>query len=213
VNEGHIVGVVRDILHGGVRQKSEPVVYVPAAMENTWATILVQSLIPRDTLAQAIRRETARLGPQATPSEPRTIGQEVDDSIFEERMLSTLSTCFSALALLLAAVGLYGVVAFATAQRAGEIGIRIALGAQRAAVLWMVLRGAILLVLGGLAIGLPAALGATSYVSSVLFGITPDDPVAFAGTAGVLLIVGIAAAFLPARRSANMDPMRALRHE
>ncbi len=115
--------------------------------------------------------------------------------------------------MLLAAVGLYGVVAYGTAQRAGEIGIRIALGAQRGSVLWMVLRGALLLVVAGLAIGLPAALAAAHYVSSVLYGVKPADTAAFAATAAVLLAIGIAAAFLPAMRSAGMDAMRTLRHE
>ena len=209
----HITGVVRDIRSGGIREPGDPVVYVPARMDGPDGTILVRSTLPRDTLAQAIRREVARLGPQVAASDPRTIRQQIDDSIFQERMLSSLSGCFGILTLLLAAVGLYGVVAYATARRAGEIGIRLALGAQRRAVLWMVLRGALALVAAGLAIGLPTALAAARYVGSVLFGVKPADPVAFAGTAAVLLAIGIAAAFLPARRSAAMDPMRALRNE
>jgi predicted permease len=213
VNSAHIVGVVRDMLNHGVREKREPAVYYPASLSTNWGSILVQSTIPPSALAQAIRRETGRLGPQVNAPEPRTIRQEIDDSIFEERLLSTLSGCFGGLTLLLAAVGLYGVVAYGTAQRAGEIGIRIALGAQRGSVLWMVLRGALLLVVAGLAIGLPAALAAAHYVSSVLYGVKPADTMAFAATAAVLLAIGIAAAFLPAMRSAGMDAMRALRHE
>lgn len=209
----HITGVVRDIRSSGIREGAEPVVYVPAPMDDQYYVVLLRSTLPRDTLAQAIRRETARLGPQVTASDPRSLRQQIDDSIFQERMLSSLSGCFGILTLLLAAVGLYGVVAYGTARRAGEIGIRLALGAQRASVLWMVLRGALALVAAGLAIGLPAALAAARYVGSVLFGITPADPPAFAGTAAVLLAIGIAAAFLPARRSAAMDPMRALRNE
>ena len=209
----HIVGVIGDILHNGLREKAEPEVYLPAAMNNTWGIFLVQSQMPRDALVQAIHRETARLGPQVNAGEPRTIRQDVDDSIFQERMLATLSGCFGGLTLLLAALGLYGVVAYATTQRAAEIGIRIALGAQRGAVTWMVLRGALLLVGGGLAIGLGASLAAARYVSSVLYGIGPNDPLAFAGTAAVLLGIGVGAAFLPARRSSTMDPMQALRHE
>jgi predicted permease len=209
----HIVGVVRDILHNGLREKPEPEVYLPAAMDGTWGIILVESQLPRDVLVGAIRRETARLGPQVNAGDPRTIRQAVDDSIFQERMLATLSGCFGGLTLLLAALGLYGVVAYATTQRAAEIGIRIALGAQRSAVAWMVLRGSLLLVGVGLAIGMGASLAAARYVSSVLYGIGPNDPLAFAATAAVLLAVGVAAAFLPARRSSTMDPMRALRHE
>lgn len=209
----HITGVVRDIRSNGIREPSDPVVYVPAPMDGPNGTILVRSTLPRDTLAQAIRREAAHLGPQAAASDPRTIRQQIDDSIFQERMLSSLSGCFGILTLLLAAVGLYGVVAYGTARRAGEIGIRLALGAPRGSVLWMVLRGALALVAAGLAIGLPAALAAARYVGSVLFGVKPADPLAFAGTAAVLLAIAVAAAFLPARRSAAMDPMRALRNE
>lgn len=209
----HITGVVRDIRSGGIREPSEPVVYVPSQLDVEGGAILVRSSLPPDTLAQAIRREVGRLGPQAEASDPRTLRRQIDDSIFEERMLSSLSGCFGILTLLLAAVGLYGVVAYGAARRAGEIGIRLALGAQRTSVLWLVLRGALALVAAGLAIGLPAAFAAARYVASVLFGVKPADPLAFTGAAAVLLAIGIAAAALPARRSAAMDPMRALRNE
>jgi ABC-type antimicrobial peptide transport system permease subunit len=147
------------------------------------------------------------------PGEPRTVRQRLDESIFEERMLATLSGFFGGLALLLAAIGLYGVVAYGAAQRAREIGVRIALGAERGDVLRLVLRDAMLLVAAGLAIGLAVSLGAARAVASILFGIQPADPLAFVSTACVLFAVGAAAAFLPARRAASMDPMRALREE
>ena len=215
VNSARVVGVdLRGLLNHGVREKRpRDDLLTDFSSARTTTSSWCKSTIPPNALAQAIRRETARLGPEVNAPEPRTIRQEIDDSIFEERLLSTLSGCFGGLTLLLAAVGLYRVVAYGTAQRAGEIGIRIALGAQRGSVLWMVLRGALLLVVAGLAIGLPAALAAAHYVSSVLYGVKPADTAAFAATAAVLLAIGIAAAFLPAMRSAGMKAMRTLRHE
>jgi predicted permease len=210
-----IVGVVRNIRHQGLREEIRSTVYVPAAQkEASWPpTILVRTQMPEGALLTAIYRELSRLGPAAALSSLETLRQHVDDSIFRERMLATLGGFFGGLALLLAGVGLYGVVAYGTARRAGEIGIRMALGARRAHVLWLVLRDALLLVFLGLAIGLPVSLAAARTVESVLFGVRPSDPLAFGMTASVLLAAGIAAAFLPARRAASMDPMRSLRHE
>jgi ABC-type antimicrobial peptide transport system permease subunit len=128
-------------------------------------------------------------------------------------MLATLSGFFGGLALLLAAVGLYGVVAYGTARRAGEIGIRIALGAERGQVLWLVLRDALALVGLGLLIGLPVSLMAARTVASILFGIEAADPLAFLATAGALAAIGLAAAFVPARRAATLEPSQVLRHE
>lgn len=211
-----IVGVVRDIPHQGLREKIEPTVYVPVAQRKGLGgapTILVRSGLATSALLPAIRREMERLGGQVSMDEPKTLAGAVDESIFQDRILALLGGCFGGLALLLAAIGLYGVMAYATAQRAGEFGVRLALGAQRGDVLWMVLRDALLLVGAGLAVGLPASLAASRYVGSVLFGVKPGDLTSFAGSAAILVAAALAAAFVPARRSAGMDPMRALRHE
>ncbi len=128
-------------------------------------------------------------------------------ALSRERLLASLSGLFGALALLLAAIGLYGLMAFAVVQRRGEIGVRVALGADRTAVLRMVLRDALGLVAVGLTIGIPAALIggrlASHQVSSLLFGVTAGDPVTLAGAAAVLLMVSAAAAYLPAARAAQ----------
>ena len=210
-----IVGVVRDIRQEGLREQPAPTVYVPSTqMGNPWPpTMLVRSQLAEPALLTAIYRELNRLGPGAALAEPQTIRQQIDDSIFRERMLATLSGFFGGLALLLAAIGLYGVVAYGTARRAGEIGIRIALGAERGQVLWMVLRDALALVALGLAIGLPVSLAAARTVSSILFGIEPADPLAFLSTAAVLAAIGLAAAFVPALRAATLAPIQVLRHE
>jgi predicted permease len=210
-----IVGVVRDIRQKGLREKTAPTVYVPATQTDnpSWPVVLVRTQLPQAALLAAVYRELGRLGPGGALWEWQTIREQVDDSIFRERMLATLSGFFGGLALLLAAVGLYGVVAYGTARRAGEIGIRMALGAERGQVLWLVLRDALALVGLGLAIGLPVSLAAARTVSSILFGIEPADPLVFLATAAVLAAIGLAAAAVPARRAATLDPSQVLRHE
>ena len=134
-------------------------------------------------------------------------------SMFIPRMASTLLGLFGILALLLAVVGLYSVVAFTVSQRTREIGIRMALGANRGEVLRLVLRQGMLLTATGLAIGIALALGAAHVVESQLLGLAPTDPVSFAATTSALLIAAIAACIVPARRAAALDPLRALRQD
>ena len=211
----YIVGVVQDIRHEGLRQPSKPTVYSPVtqplAMGGPW--VLVYSQAPPAAAAQALRREMAKLSDEVVLTDPETIARHIDDSIFQERILANLSGFFGLLALLLAAVGLYGVVAYGTAQRAREIGVRIALGARRSGVLWMVLRDALLLVSAGLAVGLPLAIVAARAVRAVLDGVPAAGLAMFASTGAVLLAVGTVAALPPARRAARMDPMTTLRQE
>lgn len=210
-----IVGVVGDIRHDGIQKPPKPTVYIPIDQEKVGGapTILVRTQFPAVALQPLIRREAGKIASSTTISEFATLRQSVDNSIFEQRLLAGLSGFFGVLALVLAAVGLYGVVAYSTAGRTGEIGIRIALGARRGQVLAMTLRGSLVLVSVGLAIGLAASFAAARAVGSILYGIKPSDPLAFASTALALALTGLAAAFLPARRAASLDPMRALRHE
>jgi predicted permease len=211
-----IVGVVHDIRQNGIQDKIAPRVYVPLAQYQnmTWPPdILVRTVLPQATLQAVVRRELPRLGAAVAATDWSTIRQRIDDSIFEQRLLATLGGFFGVLALLLAAVGLYGVMSYGMARRAGEIGIRMALGARRADVVGMVLGDALLLVAAGLILGFPLAWAAARAVHSLLFGIDAVDPLAFGGTGGVLIAVALGAAFFPARRAASIDPMRALRHE
>ena len=211
----YIVGVVHDIAHDGLREKIEPRVYVPIAqVESGWEpSILIRAAVPAEALIPAMRRELSHVGPQVGISEPKTIHQRVEESIFQERLLATLGGVFGFLALALAAVGLYGVVAYGTTRRAREIGIRIALGAMRGEVVWMVLRDALVLAVAGLAVGLPAAYVAARQISALLFGIRPTDAISFVSTASVLLGIGIAAAFVPACRAAALEPLSVLRED
>ena len=210
-----IIGIVSDIRWSGIRNAAKPTVYMPAGSNINlgWQVLLVRTALPAPALLRAVYAETKKLGPGIVVQNFATLRQYVDDSIFEQRLLATLSGFFGVLALALAAVGLYGIVSYGTAGRTGEIGVRIALGARRAQVLWMILRNSLALVSLGLALGLVVSAAAARAVGSVLFGIQPSDPAAFAFTVFALAVTGLVAAFLPARRAASLDPMRALRHD
>jgi predicted permease len=211
----YIVGVVNDVRHDGLRAAAKPTVYMPATqpIATGGETILVRADAPPAAVAPLLRRELAHVASGVVLTDPQTIREHIDESIFQERILATLSGFFGALALLLAAVGLYGVMAYGTAQRAGEIGVRIALGARRGALVWMTLRDALLLIGAGLLAGVPASIAAARLAVNALDGTPPAAPKLFAATCAALLAAGVAAAFIPARRAASMDPMRALRSE
>jgi predicted permease len=210
-----IVGVVDDLAHSGLRKKPEPSVYVPAAQFEPPMSpaFVVRAGLPAAVLLPAVRREVGRLGSGVSLIDLTTVQQRLESSMDQDRLLATLAEFFGGLALLLAAVGLYGVVAYTTARRTREIGVRMALGAQRRSVVWLVLRDALAMVGCGLALGLPLALAAGRAVRSILFGIAPGDPLAFGAAAAVLAVIGAAAAFIPARRAAGVDPSRVLRVE
>jgi predicted permease len=210
-----IVGVVRDIRQDGIQQKIAPRVYVPLTQKalDLPPDILVRTALSPAAVRAVVLRELPKLGAGVAVTEWATIRQRIDDSIFETRLLAMLGGFFGVLALLLAAVGLYGVMSYGMAKRSGEIGIRMALGARRADVVGMVLGDALMLVAAGLILGFPLAWAAARAVHSLLFGIDAVDPLAFGGTGAVLIAVALGAAFLPAHRAASIDPMRALRHE
>ena len=142
-----------------------------------------------------------------------TLGQQIDEALVQERLIAMLATFFGALALVLAGIGLYGVMSYAVIRRTREIGIRMAMGAQQRSVVWLVLRETLVLIAFGLALGIPIALLAGRYVESELFGPTSGDPLTFSAALAVLLSVALTAGYLPARRASRVDPMISLRCE
>ena len=140
-------------------------------------------------------------------------GSHIDQGISQEIALARLCTVFAGLALVIACVGLYGTVAFNVSRRVVEIGVRMALGAQRAGIVWLILRSVLILELLGLAIGVPIVLLGSRYVESLLFGIKPNDPLVVSAGVAALLSAGLVASYMPARRASSVDPMVALRNE
>ena len=175
--------------------------------------ILLNTNLPVGTLEPLVTRALAEVDPNLTLVSIRTMQQQLELSFDQERAVASLAGLFGIVALLLAAVGLYGVTAYTVAQRTNEIGIRMALGADRPKVVRMVLRGAFKRVLIGLALGLPLAVGAGRLIASELYGVRSWDPVALTVAATALAICSFVAALIPATRAASISPMNALRIE
>jgi putative ABC transport system permease protein len=208
-----IVGIVGDAKYLDLREDAPPTIYLPIAQsDEPGTTFEVHASGSPTALIAAVKEAVAQVSPRST-MEFTPLSQQVADSLTRERMLATLAGFFGALALLLAAVGLYGVLAYNVARRRNEIGIRMALGAGRPAVLSMVMREAGSLATTGLVIGTVGALAAGRLVAALLYGLQPDDPATLGAAVAVLAGVAGLAAYLPARRAARVDPMTALRDE
>jgi predicted permease len=209
-----IVGVVKDTRYFGLRDAVESMIYVSSWRQGAGDRVLcLRSTGDPKLLIEGIRREVRNLDSAIPVTETITMDQQLNNHISQERLIATLSSFFGSLALLLAAIGLYGLMAHTATRRTREIGIRMALGAQRFNVLWLILRDAVVLVLLGAVIGLPVAFGITRFVSSFLYGLTPRDPATMILATAALALVTVIASFLPARRASKVDPMVALRYE
>ena len=176
-------------------------------------TLQVRTTGESSALISAIRAEVQRIDDTMAMNEVRPLSAFIAASIIQERLLTALMSFFSLLAMMLAAIGLYGVMAYSVSQRTHEIGIRTALGAQRKDVIGLVLRETMLMVGAGVIIGLGAALASTRLIASWLYGLTPNDPLTIGLSSLLVLAVAALAGYLPARRAARVDPMEALRHE
>ena len=214
-----IVGVAKDVKYDGLRKQTEPMIYLPAEQDLFhWRDL---GLVVRYTgspqaaaaLIAGIRSEVSRAAAGVRISAIQTLQNLVDRSLLEERLAADLSSTASVLALLLVSIGLYGAVAYAVTRRTQELGIRMALGAHRADIFWMVVGETLATVGAGIAAGVPMGLAAARLISAKLYGVRAADPAAIA--VAVLLMVSVAAVagFLPARRAANVDTLSALRHE
>lgn len=229
-NTFRIVGIVRDAKFAGwgLSRPARPMFYVPLAQSVTYSNDVVERVessshfieammlvtnIPPGTLERLLTRVLAGVDPNLTINSIRTMQQQIDLTFDQDRAVASLAGLFGIVALLLAAVGLYGVTAYTVAQRTSEIGIRIALGADQRKVVRLVMSGAFQRVLAGLALGLPLAIGAGRLIASQLYGVSFWDPLALFVAAGSLTVCAFLAALIPATRAASISPMRALRTE
>jgi macrolide transport system ATP-binding/permease protein len=211
-----IIGVVKDAKYISLRQEGRPMFYAPFAQLDTsmgQMTLVVRTAGDIAPIAAAIQREARALDPGMPRFEVETLAAQLDASLTQERLVATLSSVFGLLALVLACIGLYGVMAYDVARRTHEIGIRMALGASAPRIVQLVVGDTLRLVGIGVVIGLGAALVATRWVKSLLFGLQPHDPLTIGLAVLLLLAVAAVAGYLPARRASRVDPMVALRHD
>jgi len=210
-----IVGIVKDAKYTGLREQPVRMVYVPYR-PGPWSSSVTMHLRTTGnpmTVAAALRQKVAELEPQAPVSNIRTVEDEIGRSLLRERLVATITALFGGLALTLAAIGLYGVLSYGVAQRTRELGIRIAIGATRERILWLVLREAGWVLGLGIVAGLGSVWALGRVVTSLLFGIAPTDLASIAVAVTVLASAATLAAWIPARRASRIDPIRALRYE
>jgi putative ABC transport system permease protein len=214
---GEIVGVVGDVKQEDIRQPAQPEAFgpLPAELMNHWypAAVSIRSSTPPGSVVAGARHSLAQLDPSLSFFNIRTMEEVIAENMEDASLQTAVLSAFAGMALLLAAVGLYGVMAYAVAQRTREIGIRMALGAHPRAVMAMVLGRGGRLTLAGLVLGAPAAFGLARLLSKMLFAVGVADPVTFAAVASLLAAVAMAACYIPARRAMQVDPVVALRYE
>ncbi len=211
-----VVGVCKDAKYDSLKHVVPPTAYLSFLQKPDWmreATFEIRTELPGSALANEIRKEVAGIDRNVPVADMRTQEEQIRQSLGLERLFAGLMGAFGLCASVLAAIGLYGLLAYTVTRRTPEIGIRLALGAERRSVQWLVLRDVLWMVAIGMAIGIPVALALTSLIRKTLFGVTPDDPISFAGAAVLMALAAIAAAWIPARRAARVDPIKALRYE
>jgi putative ABC transport system permease protein len=212
-----IVGVVGDVRALQLENEEVPAVYTPMTQESrawkTWMNVAVRTSLSPEALGTAVRREVASVDADIPVTRVRAMEVLIAESFAPRRFNLLLLGGFAVLALLLAAVGLHGVISYAVAQRTHEVGVRLALGATRGHILRLVVGHGLVLVLGGVALGAVGALALSRFVAGMLFGVRPTDPSTFVAVAVLLIAVAIVACYRPARRAAGVDPIVALRYE
>jgi len=212
-----IIGVAQDVKHSGLNQPVDPAVYAPFSQSDEawrrWMTLTIRARGPSSGLVQEVKKQIWSVDSQIPMSEVHSMEELMGVSLAQQRFNMLLLGLFAALALVLAAVGIYGIMAYRVGQRMHEIGICIALGAQRRDVLLLVMGGGAKLAFFGISIGIAGAIALTRVMTSLLFEVKPTDPAIFAAVAILLAIVALAAGYIPARRATRVDPMVALRYE
>ena len=209
-----VVGVLRDVKYDSVREPAPPTMYVPYPQtRSTNAVFEVRTAGAPAGVMGAIREATRQIDPNLPLTDVSTQIEQVERRFAQEKLFAQAYTLFGGLALLLASIGLFGLMSYSVSRRTNEIGIRMALGAQREDVLRLVMRESMILVVVGVTIGLAVAIGASHFVATLLFGLPPRDPVSIAIAVTVMLLVSALAGYLPARRASRVDPMVALHYE
>jgi putative ABC transport system permease protein len=210
-----IVGVVADVKYNGLSQEVQPALYLSAEQAPDWGTSLIVKTDVSDplTLTSAIRREIQQLDSQLPIADITTMDQRMSAAMSQQRFRTSLVGLFAIQALLLACIGIYGVISYSVAQRTHEIGIRMALGAQKQNVLYMIIKQGVLLTTVGVALGITASYFLTRLMTSLLFGVTPTDLGTFVVSAGLLAATALLGTYWPARRATKVDPLVALRYE
>ena len=209
-----IVGIVADVRDMDLGQAPEPMMYVPFAQGPFWGgALVVKSSLSASSIAATVRADVRKIDRDLPVTDVTTMSELLHASVEQPRFRTFLLGTFAAMALVLAAVGIFGVISYSVSCRTREIGIRVALGSSRPSILRMILRETLTLTLAGLALGVPCALVASRLAKHMLFGISASDPVTFSAVAAGLAVVAALAAYVPARRAMRVDPMIALRHE
>lgn len=209
-----IVGVIGDVHDESLGQDPKPMMYVPFAQSPLWGgDLIVNSTLPTSSVVKTIRADIMKLDKDLPAGDITTMAEVLSGNVAQPRFRTFLITLFAALALVLAAIGIFGVISHSVSSRTREIGIRVAMGASRGGILRMIFRETLVLAFWGLAVGLPAAFAASRVVGHLLFGVSPSDPVTLIAVAMGLLMVAALAGYLPARRAMRVDPLVALRHE
>jgi predicted permease len=212
-----IVGVVGDSKYYDLREKAPPMAFLAAWQlqgDDAYAgDLLLRTSGETSGISREVRRVLNGISSKLPVLNVTTLDHQVDESLYQQKMMTSLCSAFGIAALLLAAIGIYGTVAYAVARRTTEIGIRMAIGAQRGNVLWMVLRESVILIAAGLVFGVPLAWLATRWIRTFLFGVPVADPLAVAGAVLLIAVASLLAAYLPASRATKIDPMHALRYE